>query len=331
MAYSKKIPHGIMFHHFHNEKHLKTQGSISSDDFKKILDYIGLERVLSPLEWLERLSENKLRPEDLCLTFDDGLLSQIDVALPVLESYGLKAFWFVYSGVFSDKDGPASLAGQAGGEIIGNLEIYRLFRTKYFDNLEEFYRAFFKEVLKSGLVNGADPESEEKTIGELRKIFPFYSKNDAKFRFLRDRALGKENYEKLMSSMMEEYGAVKSDLAKNLWMSDKNLKQLSDAGHLIGLHSYSHPTALADLSYKSQFEEYQKNYLHLERVCGQKPLAMSHPCNSYNEDTLKILKELGIYCGFQSNMFSGKIGKSSTNCDLEIAREDHANITRALR
>ena len=142
MAYPKEVPHGIMFHHFHNEKHLKTQGSISAEDLEKILDYVGRERILSPLEWLERLAENKLSSEDICLTFDDGLLSQIDVALPVLEHYGLKALWFVYSGVFE---------GQ-----LENLEIYRFFRTKYFENIDDFYNLFFQKVSESGMAGMAN-------------------------------------------------------------------------------------------------------------------------------------------------------------------------------
>lgn len=310
MSYPKKAPHGIMFHHFHNENHPKTKGAISKDDFKKILNYIGRERILSPSEWLERLAENKLKAEDLCLTFDDALLSQMGVALPVLEDYGLKAFWFVYSGVFE---------GQ-----LENLEIYRLFRTKYFDNLDGFYQVFLKKVLESGLAEKASPVLEERAIGELQKIFPFYSRNDARFRFIRDKILGKENYEKVMDFILEEYGAVKRDLAKNLWMSNENLKQLNGNGHLIGLHSYSHPTALADLSYQEQFNEYQKNYLHLKQVLGKNPVAMSHPCNSYNEDTLKILNNLGIRCGFLSNM----VYKGVSN--LEISREDHSNLMATL-
>jgi len=329
-----------MFHHFHNEKHLKTQGAISEDDFEKILNHIGRERILSPLEWLERLKENKLKPEDLCLTFDDGLLSQIDIALPVLEHYGLKAFWFVYSGVFS-----ASMAGQAGGEGAGNLEIYRFFRTKYFKNIDDFYSLFFERFSESGMAAPVNPAlaaplggaslaqfgREKEGIQELRKAFPFYSENDARFRFLRDRVLGKENYEKLIDAILKERGASKAEIAENLWMSDKDLKKLSDNGHLIGLHSYSHPTALAELSFQEQTDEYRKNYSHLKKVSGKKPVAMSHPCNSYNEDTLKILKELGVYCGFLSNMVSKPTVKNPpAGSNLEIPREDHANIMRVL-
>ena len=33
--------HSIMFHHFHNDKHLPAQGSLSSSDFSEMLDWLG--------------------------------------------------------------------------------------------------------------------------------------------------------------------------------------------------------------------------------------------------------------------------------------------------
>ena len=55
---------------------------------------------------------------------------------------------------------------------------------------------------------------------------------------------------------------------------------------------------------------------------------MSHPCGSYNEDTLKILNELGIELGFKQIMTiePEKGMKKINNSSLEIARQDHALI-----
>ena len=51
---------------------------------------------------------------------------------------------------------------------------------------------------------------------------------------------------------------------------------------------------------------------------------MSHPCNSYNEITLKILSNIGIKIGFRSNMGSKDLIKEYKN--LQLPREDAANI-----
>lgn len=38
----RKFPQGIMFHHFHDKiKHPEGQGSISKDDFYRLIKYVG--------------------------------------------------------------------------------------------------------------------------------------------------------------------------------------------------------------------------------------------------------------------------------------------------
>ena len=49
---------------------------------------------------------------------------------------------------------------------------------------------------------------------------------------------------------------------------------------------------------------------------------MSHPCGDYNNDTLKILKTLGIELGFKQHMFTDDKVSKVNNSSLEIARED---------
>lgn len=303
-----------MFHHFHNGRHPKGQGSISKQNLERLLNFVGIDRILNPQEWLEKLEENRLEPENVCLTFDDALRSQFEVALPVLEKYHLKAFWFIYSSVFEGHS--------------GKMEIYRHFRSKYYSNIDDFYELFFKKIFKSEFSKRAKEVLEDRKIKNQIEQYPFYSVNDIKFRLIRDLALGKETYESIMDEIIQEHGFSLEDLSKNLWMSNHHLKYLSDTGHVIGLHSYSHPTTLAELSYKDQLGEYEKNYHHIKKVCGQNPQAVAHPCNSYNENTIKILKQLDIRCGFRSNMFSKEKGGQLNATRFEIAREDHANVIR---
>ena len=52
---------------------------------------------------------------------------------------------------------------------------------------------------------------------------------------------------------------------------------------------------------------------------------MSHPCGNYNQDTLKVLKDMGIKVGFLSSMADTKI-----NSLLELPREDQANVAREM-
>lgn len=285
--------------------HPRGQGSLSQEDLCTILDACDPERILSPAEWLERLGRGALGEGDLCLTFDDGLLCQVDIALPVLEERGLRAFWFVYSSVFT---------GQWE-----NMEIFRVFRDS-FPDIAEFYQLFFRAA------NADVPEQE---VAALRKKFPFYSDSDARYRILRDQVLGKRRYEEVMDAMIAESDMEKTALAKNLWMTDEHLHSLHRAGHVIGLHSFSHPTVMVALSRGEQREEYVRNAAHIARVTGAQPVSMAHPCDSYNGEMLAILRSLGVVCGFRSHMQPSPDGVPNPSA-LELAREDAATILRAL-
>jgi hypothetical protein len=61
-------------------------------------------------------------------------------------------------------------------------------------------------------------------------------------------------------------------------------------------------------------------------LTGATPLAMSHPCNSYDERTLRILRKLGIQLGFRSNM-----AETEATDDLTFPREDHANVLAEMK
>ena len=58
-------------------------------------------------------------------------------------------------------------------------------------------------------------------------------------------------------------------------------------------------------------------------VVTSKIFAMSHPVNSYNQNTLKILKNLDITIGFRADM-------NPMKSNLEIPRQDHSIISSML-
>jgi len=120
---------------------------------------VGVDRILSPCEWLDKLAQNKLNGEDLCITFDDALLCQFEIALPVLERYGLKAFWFVYSSVIEGH--------------LEKMEIYRFFRWSFFPNIDDFYALFFRRVLISEFSKIAEAVLDESEIKMISHPFLF--------------------------------------------------------------------------------------------------------------------------------------------------------------
>ncbi len=303
--------HAIMFHHFHNENHPKTQGSIDKYEFKLILSWLKENfSLIGAKEYFKRFKENSLSPSDVCLTFDDALKCQYDVALPILEEQNIDAYFFVYSSAFSNKP--------------DMLEVYRLFRTCKYSSLKTFYLDFFK------IVEDYDKKTyqEKQLIYKNRnylKEFPFYSEEDKWFRFIRDQYLNHNTYTKIMKKMMNSKNFDYKQAMKNLWISENCLKDISNKGHTIGLHSYSHPTKISKLGIDQQKLEYEKNLEHLTKIIQKKINSMSHPCGDYSNDTLKILKDIGIEIGFRSNFSIPNI-----RSPLEVPRENHANILKEI-
>jgi peptidoglycan/xylan/chitin deacetylase (PgdA/CDA1 family) len=309
MATRASGAHGIMFHHFHNDVVPASQGSLSAGGFERILDFYG-SRILPAEEFFERVERREIRPTDVCLTFDDGLRSQVDVALPIMQQRNLTAFWFIYSNAFSKPS--------------HDLEMYRAFRHEKFGDMNTFYASFENEVMRSLYRNvSIEALASDRARNHLSQ-YTFYTERDRRFRFLRDLVLGPAAYCEIMGRMMTTAKFDPNSVAGRLWCTGPELQRLTDGGHIVGLHSYSHPTRISDLDEREQREEYRRNAADIRAIVGRDPLTMSHPCNSYSDITLAVLADLGVKLGFRADM--SKLDGGA----LEVPREDHANLIERL-
>ena len=308
-----------MFHHFHDDKlHKQGQGSINKDDFYELIKFIGRRNIIGAEEFFNRFKENKLKPKDVCFTFDDGIRCQYDVALPVLEDLNIKSFFFVYSSLLK---GNPDL-----------LEVYRYFRINFFNNIDDFYNQFFKKLDKDLSLFFKD---KDKIIDDTKVKFPLYSINDIKFRLVRDKLLTSEEYKTSMFRMFDEKNFNHKKFYEILFLNSEHLKKIKELGHLIGLHSHTHPTLLERLSYDEQLNQYQNNISILSDVFKINKTDikyMSHPNGSYNKNTIKILTDLGIELGFKQIMAIEPEREMTkiNNSFLEIARQDHATIIKMM-
>lgn len=303
------MAHGIMFHHFHNARHEKSQGSISSEQFSDMIDFLEKDyNILSAQEFSKRTLNSALELNDICFTFDDALKCQYDIAIPVLKEREIKAFFFIY--------------GSALTESPDNLEFYRDFRNCFFSSVEDFYSGFFKFF--EDMWPRRNETFRKQYPDNYLEAFSFYTDNDRKFRYIRDNILGNESYIELMEAFIIERGYSKASRRDTLFLSTEDVCNIESEGHVIGLHSYTHPTKIDELDVNTQHQEYQKNLDLLMSILKNKPTTMSHPCGRYSSDTLGILKDLDIQVGFCSSM------KDNMLSTLEIPREDHANIIKLL-
>lgn len=312
MTLTNNLTHSIMFHHFHDDKHPISQGSISGDEFTIIINWVKQKfNLIGAKEYSKRFLKGNLTSLDVCLSFDDALKCQYDIAVPIMEKLGIDAFFFVYSSIFS--------------KTPDMLEVYRFFRTVAYKDIDEFYFEFFSHVENIDKKNYQKIKYRYREINYLNE-YPFYSENDKWFRYLRDQYLKTYQYQNLMNEIITKKNFDIEEAKRCLWINKNELINLQKVGHTIGLHSFSHPMRISKLSPKMQAEEYKKNYEQLFEILGKPISSVAHPCGDYNQDTLKILTNMGIKIGFRSSMSIKNI-KSA----LEIPREDHSNILREIK
>lgn len=302
---------GQMYHHFHDDAtHRRGQGSIDANTFSAVIsDAISAGEILTPRGFATAVENGTLAPGQTCITFDDALLCQYDIAAPVMEVLGVRGFFFVYTSILGDNPDP--------------LEFYRDFRNTQFDHIENFYAAFFDRIAKQfpALQKNLSQSFPEDYLSQFR----FYSDNDRRFRFFRDHVAGPGLYREIMDDMLEAWGYDKIARAGELFMSPEHLRRLAAAGHEIGLHSHSHPTMIDALSPAEQIAEYSRNKTLLEDILEKPVWSMSHPCGRYNETTLRVLSQLGIKLGFRHSLHVTEIVSA-----LEVPRENHSNLVKAL-
>ena len=303
------IERAIMFHHFHGGQHPVGQGSLSAGELDRILRHLTTSyTVLDPRHFMDKALDESLAEREICLTFDDGLRCQLDIAEPILHEHGLSAFFFVYSGV---------LLGQSE-----SLEVFRDFRNTQYRSIEDFYADFFR-----AFADRYPERAKEYEAGYPRDHlagYKFYSDSDRRFRYVRDFVLSASEYEKLMSFLMSRREYSPASAARRLWLDGQDLRYLQSRGHEIGLHSHTHPTRFDVLTAEEQAREYEMNKLLIEREIGREVISMSHPCGLYNDDTLKILSRLGVRIGFRADKLI------ASDDPLQTARLDHADLMREL-
>jgi peptidoglycan/xylan/chitin deacetylase (PgdA/CDA1 family) len=193
-----------------------------------------------------------------------------------------------------------------------------------FEGVDDFYVEFLRTVensdygkLVTQALLGFVPE-------KYLSDFSFYTDDDRKFRYVRDAVLGPSHYDQIMGYMLNDHGIDVNEFSADLWIREDHLRCLHKEGHIIGLHSHTHPMVLAELSQQEQQSEYENNFKILHKILDLAPTTMSHPNNSYNEITLSTLRELGICLGFRSNAAEPVLS------ELEFPRDDHATIIREM-
>jgi peptidoglycan/xylan/chitin deacetylase (PgdA/CDA1 family) len=176
--------------------------------FDKLMRHVSSSyRVLTLGEAITRLEQDNLPPRSLVITFDDGYADNAEVALPILQRYGLKATFFIASG-FLD-----------GGRMWNDSVIECVRACHSFEiDLDEF-------GLGRATLNN---------FSAKKKCF------DALLQHIKYQSM--DERERSISRLQHLCGIDK--LPHNLMMRSDQVRQLHRAGMEIGGHTVNHPILL---------------------------------------------------------------------------------------
>ena len=259
----------IMYHYIRNKSKLFPNYNIlEKKDYTNQIKKFSKKGLINSYDELF-ISSNKFLP-----TFDDGFKDHI-FAAEVLNKYNSIGIFFITTlplkkNLMLDVHKTHLILGKVkSSEALFELEKY-LHKNKFIKFYNENERSKYKSAYKEHL----DEDDKKK----FKKIMNYYGDLELKHKIL-------------------DYLLKKFEInikPKDYYMNKKEIKYLQSLGMIIGSHSESH-TLLSRLSYRQQLKELKNSKIFLEKIINKNIDTFCYPYGgkvSYNDNTLKILKEL---------------------------------------
>lgn len=169
-------------------------------------------------EILEALAEKKKLPENSCaITFDDGLKSQYDEALPILDEMGIPAIFFI--------NGLPYLERRV-------LFVHKVHWCRAHLAPDEFLNEIRRHFNFDSLASVS--------AAEIEKLYPYDEPEEAQIKFLLNKSsLDLELREKLIDSIFKSLVDSEEKFCENFYISGPRAASLYKRLYL-GWHGYTH-------------------------------------------------------------------------------------------
>jgi peptidoglycan/xylan/chitin deacetylase (PgdA/CDA1 family) len=191
----------------------------------KHFDFVGHKDINDALDGNSRLPENSC-----VVTFDDGVRSQYELALPVLREMGIPAIFFI--------NGLPYLELRA--LFVHKIHWLRahLSGDKFLNEIAQYFLIFTGKEFSLDLFNQMSDE-------QLRKIYPYDDIGEAKLKALLNKSsLDLGLREKMINSIFKSFVGDENDFCDKFYLTKSQVIDLYKNSSL-GWHGYAHkPIAL---------------------------------------------------------------------------------------
>jgi peptidoglycan/xylan/chitin deacetylase (PgdA/CDA1 family) len=279
------------------------------EDFKRQISFIKKKYGFVDYKGIDNIHDCHLGSEAI-LTFDDGLREHFTNVMPILDTFNIKAHFFISTLPYVEHR---------------LLDVHRIHYLLGILGGGKFLRKLSKFIDIS--------KFEEKTNSYTLQQD---NRHALLVKEILNYQLDTEYKEKILSFMMKDVFGDEKKMAQSVYLSCDEIKILNKKGHLIGGHSHSH-SLLSNLSSGELKYDLQINYDFLKDILLEPPVGFCYPYGkkgTYNNQTIDALKSVGFtYAytversnlkeGFSRNMF--ELPRMDTNQFLHGIASTGAN------
>lgn len=265
---------------------------------KSNFNIVTMEQVLEAISTKEKLPEKAL-----LLTFDDGYADNYNVALPILEEYGVQGSFFIPGKTFMTH------------QLLDVNKIHYVLASANIYNLVE--------DLKKEMDYYRGQEFQYASTEELFAKYAVASRFDIKETVFVKQMLQTVLPEKLRniisSKLFAKYvGVTEEQLAYELYMSEEQIRTMKRHGMFIGIHGYDHYW-LGNLPVEQMENDIFLALDALDEFVNRKQWVMNYPYGNYNKDVLAYISKQGACLGLTTEVRLADIDKDNP---LELPRLD---------
>ena len=265
---------------------------------KSNFNIVTMEQVLEAISAKEKLPEKAL-----LLTFDDGYADNYNVALPILEEYGVQGSFFIPGKTFTTHQ---LLDVNKIHYVLASANIYNLVEDlkkemDYYRGQEFQYAPTEELFAKYAVVSRFDIKETVFVKQMLQTVLPERLRNI------------------ISSKLFAKYvGVTEEQLAYELYMSGEQIRTMKRHGMFIGIHGYDHYW-LGNLPVEQMENDISLALDALDEFVDRKQWVMNYPYGNYNKDVLAYISKQGACLGLTTEVRLADIDKDNP---LELPRLD---------
>tara|TARA_A100001015_G_C15035010_1_gene735627 strand:- start:418 stop:1362 length:945 start_codon:yes stop_codon:yes gene_type:complete len=276
----------ITYHYVRNldSKFLPNLKVLKVNKFKQQIRYLKKNYNILSFEEIKFYIKNKLSfpKNSYWLTFDDGYIDHYKNVFPILKKNKVSASFF-----------PLATKGNRKKLLdVNKIQMILASCTNYEYLMDELKLSIILNQKKFNLPNYSYFKRKYYNSGS-------FDKNEVAFiKRLLQFVLPEKLRRDLIKNLFNKFIKIdEKKIAKNFYMSEKQIKKLLKSGMHIGGHGIDH-IRLSSANNKQQLKEISKTFNFLKHIgVDINDWVMCYPYGEFNEKTKKILKSKGCFMG----------------------------------